>query len=188
MTSAKDNSTIAAAAPIDASSTPAPIIRTTSNTHEKTAATPAQSDYSKTGPSAGAVTSGPAEASTPAPVTDKPIVTTSNTHEATAPATSPATDLSGGTGPPSAVDKATDKESIPSSSSAPHTREGTAVTSSSSASSPTKHKRGPSFMNKVRGEMKVITGKLSGNDARVEEGRALKSGIPKSATSPTYTA
>lgn len=34
----------------------------------------------------------------------------------------------------------------------------------------------PSLMNKIKGEMKVLSGKMSNNDEKVEQGKALKSG------------
>jgi len=66
-----------------------------------------------------------------------------------------------------------------------HPKESTSGTSTSTTSSPSKsHKRGPSLKDKIKGEMKVLSGKLSRNEHKVEEGRALKTGLA-SPTSPS---
>ncbi|KAG8922769.1 hypothetical protein FRC01_013620, partial [Tulasnella sp. 417] len=128
---------------------------------------------------------------------DKPaITTTTNTQEKAAPATSPATSVEARTNP--LDDKTTGATSVPAPAPAPapasqafptidtesdgHTRGATDTTSTtattgSTPTSPTKsHKRGPSLKDRIKGEMKVITGKLSRNEAKVVEGKALKSG------------
>ncbi|KAF8317527.1 uncharacterized protein EI90DRAFT_3085033, partial [Cantharellus anzutake] len=53
-----------------------------------------------------------------------------------------------------------------------------------SASSDETRKK-PSFMDKLKGEAKIFSGKLGKNEEKVEEGRALKMGV--SPVSPTYT-
>ncbi|KAG8972879.1 hypothetical protein FRB90_010112 [Tulasnella sp. 427] len=123
---------------------------------------------------------------------DKPdIMTTSNTQEKTAPATSPATSVEAKTSPTAEKTAAAASAPVPAPAPVPgsqavpaintdgHSREATENTTSSSLSSPSSpksHKRGPSLKDRLKGEMKVITGKLSRNEAKVEEGKALKSG------------
>ncbi|KAG9021471.1 hypothetical protein FS837_007241, partial [Tulasnella sp. UAMH 9824] len=129
---------------------------------------------------------------------DKPtITTTTNTQEKAAPATSPATSVEARTNP--LDDKTTGAASVPAPAPTPapasqavpatikarvddHSREATDTTSTtattgSTPTSPTKsHDRRPSLKDRIKGEMKVITGKLSRNEAKIEEGKALKSG------------
>lgn len=117
--------------------------------------------------------------------------TTNTTQEKVAPATSPATAVADKS---TTSDKATpattvaaDKSTISDEKDKSHTRDTTTATSSSTpSSSPSKaHGRKPSMKDKIVGEMKIMTGKLSRNAEKVEEGRALKSGVsPTSAGIP----
>lgn len=103
--------------------------------------------------------------------------TTTNTQEKAAPATSPATSVEARTNPPAGKAIPTVNTEVDGHSREATDNTSTTATSGSIPSSPSKsHKRGPSLKDRIKGEMKVLTGKLSKNEAKVEEGKALKSG------------
>ncbi|KAG8894021.1 hypothetical protein FRB99_001569 [Tulasnella sp. 403] len=140
-----------------------------------------------------------------------PIQTTTNTVKKAAPVTSPATTTlphvtertspaKDRTGPikPSPKLKTQDLPDPPAGAppyDAHHARDTTSTTATTGSSSvPTSassgndvgHKRRASFKDKFLGEVKVITGKLSRNEAKVEEGKALKSGGATSPVGPHF--
>lgn len=125
------------------------------------------------------------------PASGNPVPTTSNTMAKAPVSTSPATAVQGSQptsnkGEKPKVDtakaaaantRATVESKLPGRKSGEHARDTSSTTSGSTNASPSKgHKRGASLKDKIKGEMKIFSGKLSHNQEKVEEGRALKSG------------